>query len=62
MAKRAEVLSVSMEPEYVRALDMMAAEEGERKRSPIVRRLIEREMRKKFGPDWKREVACQHAA
>lgn len=51
-----EQQSMSLLPRHIRALDWLAQMNGSDKKSPVVRELIEREMRSRLGLNWDEEL------
>lgn len=54
---RREQQNVSLLPRHKRALDWLAQQSGSEQKSPVVRELIEREMRSRLGLNWDEELA-----
>lgn len=52
--------TISLLPRQWKALEYLTTEGGETNRSAAVRRLIEGEMRQRFGPDWPEVIDRLH--
>lgn len=53
---------VSLRPVEDRALAALAVEDGHLNRSRVVQRLIQAEMRRRFGKNWERQYEAEGAA
>lgn len=51
-----EQQSVSLLPRHQRALKWLARQNGDDRKSPVIRELIEREMRARLGLEWDAEL------
>ncbi len=45
--------SISLSPDHKEAVDRLAANDGHRIASRVIQKLIDREMERRYGPDWR---------
>lgn len=62
VVEKAESVPMSLPRTFVTALERLAVQDGHNNRSAIVRKLVDREMRREFGDDWLQQSLVEASA